>query len=131
MTQFILRIVNPIDQNTVASSVESASKDILDELPSLSSGQAVVAGASLNAPALIQVRTRLTPHGGESIDGPERWVDYFAPEAREERKREEAITSIPQRTSKTFPTVAGWPKRSYEEVFGAKNDGDGKDGGEG
>lgn len=129
MTQFILRIVNPIDQNTVASSVESASRAILDELPALSKGQAVVAGASLNTPALIQVRTRLTPHGGMSIDGPERWVQYFAPESREERNREEAITSIPQQGSKRYPTVPGWPKRSYEEVFGAKSDS--QDGGEG
>ncbi|MHB1161807.1 MAG: ATP-binding protein, partial [Chloroflexota bacterium] len=90
MTQFILRIVNPIDQNTIASSVESASKDILEELPALSRGQAVVAGAALNAPALIQVRPRLTPHGGESIDGPRQWVEYFSQEAQEARQREDA-----------------------------------------
>jgi uncharacterized protein len=120
MTQFILRIVNPIDQNTVASSVESASKDILDELPALSRGQAVVGGPSLNAPALIQVRQRLTPHGGESIDGPKEWVEYFAPEAQEARNREEAIYSPPKAASKRFHTVPGWPARSYEQIFGEK-----------
>jgi hypothetical protein len=120
MTQFILRIVNPIDQNTVASSVESASKDILEELPALSRGQAVVGGPSLNAPALIQVRQRLTPHGGESIDGPKEWVEYFVPEAQEARQREEAIYSPSKAPSKRFPTVAGWPSRSYEQIFGEK-----------
>jgi len=128
MTQFILRIVNPIDQNTVASAVESASKDILAELPALSRGQAVVAGPALNAPALIQVRPRLTPHGGESIDGPREWVAYFAPEAQEERKREQAYY-VPDRGNVTkFPTYPGWIKpRSYNEIFGEKapdNDGD-------
>jgi hypothetical protein len=124
MTQFILRIVNPIDQNTVASSVESASKDILDELPALSRGQAVVTGSSINAPALIQVRTRLTPHGGESIDGPREWVDYFAPEARAEREREQAIY-VPQRANvRRYPTTPGWPSRSYEQIFGDKGNGE-------
>src|SRR5215467_12803590 len=39
MTQFIMRIVNPIDQQTIASSVESVGRDLLHELPSLSKGQ--------------------------------------------------------------------------------------------
>lgn len=118
MTQFILRIVNPIDQNTVASAVESASKDILAELPALSRGQAVVAGAAINAPALIQVRQRLTPHGGESIDGPREWVAYFSPEAQEARQRDEAIYSPPRAASKRFHTIPGWPPpRSYEQIF--------------
>lgn len=124
MTQFILRIVNPIDQNTVASSVESASKDILDELPALSRGQAVVGGSSLNAPALIQVRRRLTPHGGESIDGPKDWVAYFAPEAEAARKREEAIYSPSKGVSKRFSTVPGWPGRSYDQIFDDEPAGD-------
>ena len=129
MTQFILRIVNPIDQNTVASAVESASKDILAELPALSRGQAVVAGPALNAPALIQVRQRLTPHGGESIDGPKAWVEYFSPEAQEERKRDQAYY-VPDRGNVTrFPTIPGWIKpRSYEQIFGENPpDTDGED----
>ncbi|MGE5620621.1 MAG: ATP-binding protein [Sphingomonadaceae bacterium] len=122
MTQFILRIVNPIDQNTVASSVESASKDILDELPALSRGQAVVAGAALNAPALIQVRQRLTPHGGESIDGPREWVAYFSQEAQEARQRDEAYYQPRRAASKRFHTAAGgWPARSYEQIFGERS----------
>lgn len=131
MTQFILRIVNPIDQNTVASAVESASKDILAELPALSRGQAVVAGAALNAPALIQVRSRLTPHGGESIDGPREWVAYFAPEAEAARKREEAYYQPGRAASKRFHTAPGWSvPRSYEQIFGEKPvEGDGNRGG--
>jgi uncharacterized protein len=125
MTQFILRIVNPIDQNTVASAVESASKDILAELPALSRGQAVVAGSALNAPALIQVRTRLTRHGGESIDAPGAWVKYFSPEEEAARKRERA-TPVPQtEIPRGHAAVPGWPPpRSYEELFGSKPDGE-------
>jgi uncharacterized protein len=119
MTQFILRIVNPIDQNTIASAVESASKDTLAELPSLSRGQAVVAGSSLNAPALIQVRQRLTPHGGESVDGPKEWLAYFAPDAEEARKRDEAYYEPGRAASKRFHTATpGWGGRSYDQIFG-------------
>src|SRR5437660_8622605 len=35
MTQFIMRIVNPIDQQTIASSVEGVGRKMLDELPAL------------------------------------------------------------------------------------------------
>jgi len=128
MTQFILRIVNPIDQNTIASAVESASKDILMELPALSRGQAVVTGPALNAPALIQVRPRLTPHGGESIDGPKEWVAYFAPEAEEARRREEAYYQPGRAASKRFHTLGGRSIRSYEEIFGEEEprEGDGR-----
>src|SRR5207237_547970 len=39
MTQVIMRIVNPIDQDTVAKSVEGAGRQLLQELPSLTKGQ--------------------------------------------------------------------------------------------
>ena len=124
MTQFILRIVDPIDQNTIASAVESASKDILTELPALSRGQAVLAGPALNAPALIQVRSRLTPHGGESIDGPREWLAYFSTEAEEARQREQAYYQPGRAASKRFHTVPGWPvpPRSYEQIFGEQGE---------
>ena len=125
MTQFILRIVNPVDQNTIASAVESASKDILAELPALSRGQAVVAGAALNAPALIQVRTRLTRHGGESIDSPGEWVKYFSPEEEAARKRERAMPAPVAEVPRGHAPVPGWPpRRSYDEMFGEKEDGE-------
>ena len=34
MTQCIMRITNPIDQDRIASSVESVGRDLLRELPS-------------------------------------------------------------------------------------------------
>ncbi len=90
MTQIMLRIVNPIDQNNVAAAVEGASRDVLDELPALSKGQAIVVGASVNAPVLVAVRERHTPHGGQDQDAPRLWVDYSNPLRRAERERDEA-----------------------------------------
>ncbi len=97
MTQFIMKVVNPIDQNTIASAVESASRDILDELPALSKGQVIVTGNSMNAPVLCRVRPRLTRHGGQSVNAPDEWNRWFEPDVLEGRRREEAVLKPPVR----------------------------------
>ena len=91
MTQCIMRITNPIDQNRIAESVESVGRDLLRELPSLSKGQVIVAGASVNTPVMLRVRTRLTTHGGESINAPEEWLQWF----ESGRDREDARDTAP------------------------------------
>jgi DNA helicase HerA-like ATPase len=77
MTQCIMRITNPIDQNRIAESVESVGRDLLRELPSLSKGQVVVSGASVNTPVLLKVRKRITQHGGQDLDAPAEWAQWF------------------------------------------------------
>ncbi len=91
MTQCIMRITNPIDQNRIAESVESVGRDLLRELPSLSKGQVIVSGASINTPVLLRVRQRLTTHGGESIDAPQEWADWFADERAADNARDGAL----------------------------------------
>ncbi len=65
MTQCIMRITNPIDQNRIAESVESVGRDLLKELSSLSKGQVIISGASVNTPVMLRVRSRITKHGGQ------------------------------------------------------------------
>lgn len=77
MTQCIMRITNPIDQNRIAESVESVGRDMLKELPALSKGQVIVSGASVNTPLMLRVRTRRTEHGGEDINAPAQWRQWF------------------------------------------------------
>jgi uncharacterized protein len=89
MTHVIMRIVNPVDQSSIAGSVESVGRDLLSELPALTKGQAVIAGASLNSPVLCQTRTRITRHGGTSIESAEQWASYF--EKRQESEQDEAL----------------------------------------
>jgi DNA helicase HerA-like ATPase len=89
-TQCIMRIVNEIDQKSVASAIEGVGRDLLNNLPALSKGQVIVAGAAVNTPVICRVRTRLTRHGGESKDAPEMWQQYFSNESQESRKRIEA-----------------------------------------
>jgi DNA helicase HerA-like ATPase len=91
MTQCIMRITNPIDQNRIAESVESVGRDLLHELPSLSRGQVIVSGASVNTPVMLRVRTRLTRHGGQSIDAPDMWGKWFADHRDEQTAMDTAL----------------------------------------
>ncbi|MFW6135806.1 MAG: ATP-binding protein [Chloroflexota bacterium] len=93
MSQFLLRIVNPVDQARVAESVESVGRDLLKELPALSKGQAIVAGAAVNTPVLCRVRRRITEHGAEDVDAPARWLEWFHEERDRDTGRDEALPS--------------------------------------
>ncbi|HLI69653.1 MAG TPA: ATP-binding protein [Ktedonobacteraceae bacterium] len=89
-TQCIMRIVNEIDQKSVAAAIEGVGRDLLDNLPALSKGQVIIAGAAVNTPVICRVRSRITRHGGESKDAPDMWQKYFAPAAQEGRRRNDA-----------------------------------------
>jgi DNA helicase HerA-like ATPase len=106
MTQFIMRIVNPIDQQTIASSVEGAGRRLLDELPALTKGQVIVSGVAVNTPLLCAVRQRITTHGGETIDAPGEWQSYFSEKSVAGRERENAV--LVKRTSNPGMKLEGW-----------------------
>ncbi len=89
-TQCIMRIVNEIDQKSVAAAIEGVGRDLLDNLPALSKGQVIVAGAGVNTPVICRVRTRITKHGGESKDAPDLWQQYFSVDKEESRRRSDA-----------------------------------------
>ncbi|HEV2654618.1 MAG TPA: ATP-binding protein, partial [Ktedonobacteraceae bacterium] len=92
-TQCIMRIVNEIDQKSVAAAIEGVGRDLLDNLPALSKGQVIVAGAAVNTPVICRVRARYTQHGGESKDAPDIWQQYFTRDNQESRRRSEAPLS--------------------------------------
>jgi DNA helicase HerA-like ATPase len=96
MTQFIMRIVNPIDQDTIAKTVEGAGRRMLDELPALTKGQLIVSGVAINTPVMCQVRRRLTRHGGETIDAPDEWAKWHSDRSRARRDEERAVLVKPQ-----------------------------------
>src|SRR5438067_11368519 len=89
-TQCIMRIVNEIDQKSVASAIEGVGRELLDNLTALSKGQVIIAGAAVNTPMISRVHPGITAHSGESKEGPDMWQKYFSPEALESRRRNEA-----------------------------------------
>jgi hypothetical protein len=67
-TLVIMRLKNPDDQRFIARTSDMISQAELDELPSLSTGEALVFGRSITAPLLVKVGTKALIHGGESPD---------------------------------------------------------------
>ncbi len=90
MTQIIMRIVNPIDQDTVAKTVEGAGRAMLAELPALTKGQAVISGVGINTPVMCRIRPRLTAHGGVDLDAPSEWMKWHSSGEQSKREQDEA-----------------------------------------
>jgi uncharacterized protein len=91
MTQFLLRIVNPLDQESVSRAVEGVGRDLLGELPALSKGQALISGRAVNTPVLCRVRSRHTRHVAEDPDAPGEWVAF----QRSSAARAERAAALP------------------------------------
>ena len=72
-TQIIMQIQNPLDQDAVKKGVEDVGEDLLDELPGLTPGQAIIAGDSVNTPFLSRIRNRYTEHDAESLEATKLW----------------------------------------------------------
>lgn len=100
MTQIIMRIVNPIDQQTVAQSVEGAGRAMLAELPALTKGQAIISGVGINTPVMCRIRPRITAHGGETFDAPGEWLKWHSDEKRSRRETDEAVFLKPESDKK-------------------------------
>lgn len=90
MTQIIMRIVNPIDQQTVAQSVEGAGRAMLAELPALTKGQAIISGVGINTPVMCRIRPRITKHGGETFDAPDEWLRWHSGGEQQKRAMDDA-----------------------------------------
>lgn len=84
------------DDGPVEEIVESVGRDLLKELPALSKGQAIIAGAAVNTPVLCRVRQRVTEHGAEDVDAPARWREWFAGDHVGQRERDLALPVEPE-----------------------------------
>nr|MDO8099307.1 ATP-binding protein [Candidatus Njordarchaeota archaeon] len=67
-SQIVMKLTNPCDQNAVGNSSERMSRDLLEDLPGLNPGEAVIVGDITKAPVMVRIRTRKTMEGGADID---------------------------------------------------------------
>ena len=104
MSQFLMRIVNPVDQDSLKYGVEAAGRDLLKELPALTKGQVIISGACVNTPVLCQVRQRLTQHGGETMDAPSAWQAHF--QTHHQRSRQIASAPVGRPAAETFNGIS-------------------------
>lgn len=103
MSQFLMRIVNPVDQDSLKYGVEAAGRDLLKELPALTKGQVIISGMCVNTPVLCKVRSRLTNHGGGTLNAPALWQSHF----QSHRKRERQAATAPLAAARRPTTIRG------------------------
>lgn len=66
-TQIILKVTNPNDVKAIAASVEGLTNGMTDEITTMPIGMAMVVGAGIESPLLIEVRPRESKHGGAGV----------------------------------------------------------------
>ncbi len=73
VNKIILRVIEPEDQAYIRRATEFLSEDMVNYLPSLDIGEAVVVGPMIKIPALIKVRLSKAKRRGESLKARELW----------------------------------------------------------
>ncbi|MCK5459269.1 MAG: ATP-binding protein, partial [Thermoplasmatales archaeon] len=66
-TNIILKVTNPNDLKAIIQSVEGLTSQTYREIQRLPIGVALISGASIQIPIMMEVRTRETNHGGKSV----------------------------------------------------------------
>jgi DNA helicase HerA-like ATPase len=67
-SQIIMRITNPKDQEAVMASSERLGEMLLEDLPGLNTGEAVIVGEMTRAPIMARISKRATREGGSDVD---------------------------------------------------------------
>jgi DNA helicase HerA-like ATPase len=89
-SQLIMRLTNPQDQQAIKQSSEGISEGLLNDLPGLNIGEAVILGPIVRVPVMVRIGERMSREGGNDIDV----VKALA------RARSEAITETRERNAK-------------------------------
>jgi len=90
-SQIIMRMTNPEDQKAVKNSSERMSESLLNDLPGLNVGEAVIVGEVTRAPVMVRIRQRETEEGGADIDVVEKLREAVKEAEEEEESREERL----------------------------------------
>ena len=72
-TLITMRLKNPDDQRFITKTSDMVSKADIEELPSLSTGEALICGRSIPAPLLVKIGTKALVHGGQSPEVLDLW----------------------------------------------------------
>ena len=79
----ILRLVEPTDQRHVQKSSESLSEDLINQLPSLNIGEALVLGLMTKIPTLVKINEFKGRQRGGDLDILEQWKTQKAKDEQE------------------------------------------------
>jgi DNA helicase HerA-like ATPase len=67
-SQIIMQLTNPDDQRAVQRASEAISAELLEDLPGLNKGEAIVLGQLTRVPVMVRVAGRASAEGGSDID---------------------------------------------------------------
>ena len=85
----ILRLVEPEDQRHVQSASESLSQDLVNQLPSLNVGEAIVLGLMSKVPTLVKIDEFKGRRHGDDMDIVSYFKNIKEKEAEEIARQEE------------------------------------------
>jgi len=114
--QIVLRIVNPRDQEAVRDSSEQLSQDLLENLPGLNKGEAVVVGPMTSAPLMIRLRDRVLEYSGKDIDLVEAWSSSYELSTRYSLAERDILSKISRQTSRYYEDLLSY----VEELLGVR-----------
>ena len=90
----ILRLVEPEDQRHVQSASESLSQDLINQLPSLNVGEAVVLGLMTKVPMLVKIDKFQGRRHGDDMDIVSYFRDSVKKEAEEIERQEDELLDM-------------------------------------
>jgi len=73
----ILRLTNPEDQRYINESSEIVSRELLEYLPSLNVGEAILVGQWVNIPSIVKIEKVEEKRAGEDISAVDEWRDRY------------------------------------------------------
>ncbi|PYB69034.1 ATPase [Thermoplasma sp. Kam2015] len=94
-SQIILRITNPVDQKAILESSENMSASLMEDLPSLDIGEAIIIGEIVKMPTIAKIRQRETEEGGVDVE-----ITEMLRKAREEAAKQRDPSTLIERTRK-------------------------------
>jgi DNA helicase HerA-like ATPase len=90
----ILRLVEPEDQRHVQSASESLSQDLINQLPSLNVGEAIVLGLMTKVPTLVKIDKFKGRSHGDDMDIVSYFRDSLKREAEEIERQEDELMDM-------------------------------------
>ena len=90
----ILRLVEPEDQRHVQSASESLSQDLINQLPSLNVGEAIVLGLMTRVPTLVKIDEFKGRRHGDDMDIVSHFIDSIKKEEEEIARQEEELSDM-------------------------------------
>ncbi len=67
-SQIVMQLTNPDDQRAVQKASEAISAELLDDLPGLNKGEAIVLGQLTRIPVMVRITGRESAEGGSDVD---------------------------------------------------------------